>query len=336
MNRGYLILATTNESLPDSAAYFKQAANLAISLLASDPDSGKIGTKYPIALLHDGRSNLPAQYWQLFDRKIVLKPGDDRIPFYNKTRLFDYSPWEETIYIDSDSLAIGDPDRLFDDLQKYSFASCVVKQAKYATAGKIQMSWVKQVGEIYEYYGLPHDWTFTELNSSLIYWKADDFARDIFTLAEHFYACEFYPEFNGLAPKGVADRGHFPDELAFECAMLHINYTPPALDPFFMQFSNGSPTYQGWTTVNKTFPLMTMPGGYGHSAGLMWTMYDKLRLHFARQLGKVEGNLNRYGQGFKMNDRNKAANKANRERWAGLRERETPERIKGIVKRWTA
>jgi len=88
--RGFVTIATGNER------YFKLACNLLYSYkhFSKDP--------YPFAIITD-REN---EYTQKFDKTIVI--SDPHNSYMDKLILFREMPFQETIFIDADSLAYGD------------------------------------------------------------------------------------------------------------------------------------------------------------------------------------------------------------------------------------
>lgn len=316
--KGWIILAT------NSVDYYKMALNLAISLRTNNTEVGKEGTKHPICLVCCGHflHHFTGAELKMFDQIRKLKPEHVK-PFYTKTVLNLYTPYDESIYLDCDSLSINSVDYLFDTYAGSSFATLVNAAANRSGVHKIKFDWAKGL-ELYDYYQLPDKHVFHELNSSLMYWDSSQKAKDIFTLAEYFYAEEYYTKFNGLGPR--KERRHFPDELAFEVAMLHINHMiEQRHEPFYMAFK--SMRYQGWTHAAKHFCLFTMPGAEGHSHTRLWNWYKALTGANARQMrlpkqklrGKVKAASGLHVDGI----------------YKGLREFTTrPKSIKDIIKKY--
>jgi len=104
MKRGFLILA---HGKPE---YLKFAANLAMSI--------RERSKYDVCVLASATSEfiqsdgfLKLAFMDIVGKSISVE--HDR-PFYAKTVLNQYTPFDDTIYIDADSLCINDPDSLFE------------------------------------------------------------------------------------------------------------------------------------------------------------------------------------------------------------------------------
>jgi len=94
--RGYLTLAT------GSPLYFEAAANLALSVRLNDPSR-------PISLLCDDAKKLAPEYREYFDQLIELPLHPTYSGCGDKIRMPLFSPYEETIFIDSDCF-IAKPD----------------------------------------------------------------------------------------------------------------------------------------------------------------------------------------------------------------------------------
>ena len=112
MTRGFCTIATGNEY------YFKMAKNLLLSYLLH----AKV--RFPFAIIADKEN----AYTCLFDKVIILKNSTST--YLDKIELLNNIPFDQTIFIDADSLCYGDIDFLFDDK-------------------RIIFSGVKQLGNIY-------------------------------------------------------------------------------------------------------------------------------------------------------------------------------------------
>lgn len=88
--RGFVTIAT------GKIHYYKIAANLLESYRVHTDNP------YPFAIIAESEN----QYTKLFDYSIIIDNPDRG--YINKLRLFEYLPFEETIFIDADCLAYGD------------------------------------------------------------------------------------------------------------------------------------------------------------------------------------------------------------------------------------
>ncbi len=97
--RGLVTIAT------GKTHYYKIAANLLRSYRLN-------AGRYPFAIICD-REN---EYAALFDKVVLIK--DPSCCYLDKLRLYDYLPYDETIFIDADCLVYGDIDRWWELFEK--------------------------------------------------------------------------------------------------------------------------------------------------------------------------------------------------------------------------
>jgi hypothetical protein len=91
MTEGYIVLATGH------VKYITMAANLAASIRVLDPTRR-------VCLIHDEGAEIPAADRPFFHDCVGL-PRDDRYPHVmNKIRVFDYTPYDSTMFVDADCL----------------------------------------------------------------------------------------------------------------------------------------------------------------------------------------------------------------------------------------
>lgn len=95
MMQGYITLAT------GSRFYIELATNLALSLKLNDP-------KRPVCIVLDQGTTLPPEYRPYFDAVAYLdsKPGFHGC--LNKLRVNEVSPFDETMFVDSDCILVKD------------------------------------------------------------------------------------------------------------------------------------------------------------------------------------------------------------------------------------
>ena len=91
LGQGYLTLATGAQK------YLEMAVVLGLSLKTFDP-------KRPVCLLHDERVTLPPYAERIFDQTILVGGDTKYTGCMNKARLYDYSPFERTMFIDADCI----------------------------------------------------------------------------------------------------------------------------------------------------------------------------------------------------------------------------------------
>jgi len=108
--QGYLILALGPRQ------YVDMAVNLAASIKVMDPSRG-------ICLVHDDGASLPSEVPEVFSHTAAL-PRDDRYPgVMSKLRIFDVSPFRETMFVDADCLMVKrDIDRYWQNARRNFFS----------------------------------------------------------------------------------------------------------------------------------------------------------------------------------------------------------------------
>jgi hypothetical protein len=91
LGQGYLTLAMGAQK------YVEMAVVLGLSLKTFDP-------KRPVCLLHDKHVMLPAYAERIFDQTILVSDDTKYTGCMNKARLYDYSPFERTMFVDADCI----------------------------------------------------------------------------------------------------------------------------------------------------------------------------------------------------------------------------------------
>ncbi len=190
---GYLTLAVGDKK------YLEMALNLALSI--------KLKDHRPICLLHD-KDKIPEKYQQYFNRLIKIQPEDLIVGCTNKIKLFKYSPFEKTLFIDADSLLIkNDIDFFWNELKKYHFT---VQGTK-----KIEGSWGPI--EIKSYISKMHLPYLYITNSGIMYFDKSEISKKVFNKMNYYYAYE--RDKVSWQFKGVA--GQYQDEPIISTAMAY-------------------------------------------------------------------------------------------------------------------
>ena len=89
--QGYITIAT------GAQRYAEMAIVLGLSIKTFD-------AKRPVCLLHDDRVALPPYSDRIFDEAIELDPDGEYIGCMNKLRLYEYSPFDQTMFVDADCI----------------------------------------------------------------------------------------------------------------------------------------------------------------------------------------------------------------------------------------
>lgn len=91
LQQGYLTIAVGDPK------YVEMAYHLALSLKLNDPER-------PVVLLTDNKTHIPAKVKRVFHRIIPMPEREGYVGCLNKLRAFEYTPFDETIFIDADCL----------------------------------------------------------------------------------------------------------------------------------------------------------------------------------------------------------------------------------------
>ena len=95
--------------------YFEYAVDLALSIKLNDP-------KRPICLLCDDKRKISESRQLLFDYIVEQNEHDKFIGCSNKLTMYEYSPFERTIFFDADTLLVRDNiDFFWEKLKNFSF-----------------------------------------------------------------------------------------------------------------------------------------------------------------------------------------------------------------------
>jgi len=276
---GILIIAIRSNS------YGEMAYNLALSLKLSNPD-------IPIALITDFQclSSLSASQRDVFDHQIHAKKEDYMDqgllnPFMLKSRIYHYSPFESTLYLDGDNLFMHNQKsltELMDSLKTQNFQMHEVKRYTKSTADTCKMIWIQRKGitlaDLWDEYGLSDDTVYPEYNSSFIWWKKNKKNEKFFDQV----AINYMDRRVDFLPLGKC----YPDEMAWNLTSAQMKQ--------YGEWDGYRPCFFSWENEKKDFNVgaigskyyfMTMAGGY-HSSGLV-KGYDSLVKNYRMQAKDV-------------------------------------------------
>ena len=174
MTRGFVTIATGAER------YFNIARNLLWSYrqFASE--------KYPFAIICDRENEYTAE----FDDVILLKEA--HCNYLDKLQLYDYLPYDETIFIDADSLAYGDLDEwwdIFKDADNFSLFGYAWTDLKSGRGWFVPDG----TGEFKDKITFIPDF-----NGGIYYMRKSEKCRKIFELANYFAVHFGEYAFNGF------------------------------------------------------------------------------------------------------------------------------------------
>ena len=281
-NKGIVIVALGHDN------YRKMAFNLAMSIRVSNPDA-------QIALISnagvkDKFNIFEKQYFSHFievDEKDYTINGKREIPLA-KTMIYELSPFNETVYIDSDSIWIKNKkvSDLFNTYKDVNFGFTLYHpNAHYPVDSDNSNFWFKEgetARDLRKYFKLKKDAYYYHLQSSFLYFKKSKEAEQIFARAKDLFITRDF-QFRDWADS-------MPDELAFSLSLLNLNFKVenPYKDIFFYPMSeivdNGikrgvKPTERALIEKNYFFISMA---GHIMSKGLKDLYNDHVKWNYAQ------------------------------------------------------
>lgn len=256
--------------------YLNLAYNLALTLKQSD-------CHVPVALLTDDKklSHLMPDQAKVFDHVIPAEDGDyidpeqmRQNPFMLKTRIYKYSPFDRTLFLDADQLHLSDHKSLckllFDVLKDVEFQMHEVKRYTKANAHESGMIWTKtptagqSFPKMWEAFGFAEDAIFPEYNSSFIFFTKCEANEKFFErVAANYF--ERKVEWTAIGT-------FYPDELAWGVTSAQMKY--------YGSIEHFRPCWLNWESdkgitfeqVAQHYYFLNMASGYQPSNQIAW--YD--------------------------------------------------------------
>lgn len=213
LDKGILLIALGRK-------YNELAYNLTKSIKQHNPE-------LQIAVITDSTDS---EFLNAFDKVIIPKACDyvedySFNPFKLKTFIYDYSPFDKTIYLDVDAVCLKPIDDLF-----CKFKIQEVGRYSKETANKSDCVWFKNLEDIFELYNLSND--YPEYNSSFVAFEKSKENAEYFDFVKMLYADRRF-EYTKIGK-------NYPDEMAFGLASSlfnHYSETPEEI-PICFWWSN--------------------------------------------------------------------------------------------------
>ena len=215
--------------------------------------------KIPVAVLTDGIDEKKAK---AFSHVIEPRKKDyyDNLilnPFKLKPHVYDYSPFDETIYLDADSIFYYNGrsiDSLFEQFNEFQIHE--VKRWNKTNFERCKMVWLKHVGlslsHLFSAYNISPEF-YPEYNSSFIYFKKSEANKRYFEQVQQNYT-DRRTRFRKIG-------GHYPDEMAFNLASAQLAHYSEIENykPVLFHFENKKINPQ---EGGKKYYFLGMAGGY--------------------------------------------------------------------------
>lgn len=239
--------------------YVQQAYNLAFSLKHFSPD-------IPVTLFHDGIINkFPEEKRHVFD-SIVKIENPDIAKF--KAEIYDLSPYDETLYLDVDGIALKDISPLIHELQKQNFYTHISgRQALNEGSSMRTMLWAFSE-DIVSHFDLRPETILPSSNTSILWFKKTDEVKNLFE--QWKLALDNPIPLKKLRHQWGAAQ---PDELYLNIAIAKTG----------IKVSDEKYMFFGGNLVNKTFGQITdenyflsIYGGRGFTKQRYTEWYDRL------------------------------------------------------------
>lgn len=256
--QGYLTVAL------DQDKYVDMAVNLARSLRHFD-------NKRPICLVYNDNVSLGADARSAFTHFVNLPSRDGYLGCMNKIRLDGASPFDETMYIDSDCLLVkGDIDRHWNQMSQ-GFFSMTGDKRRTGHWNKLD------IAKACEMFSITY---VVQMNSGVFYFKKGDETSRFFNRLRDLY--DKHRDFLSNIHQGR--KGQYADEPFFGIAMGEFKIAPLAGTP-----EEGSLMVTTWRAKNcdfrpeKEFSRIDKPASYWFGTGLLpkrWVTHSPTIAHF--------------------------------------------------------
>lgn len=267
LKRGVIILAT------GYPYYGRMAYNLAMTIKAIDKSVNITVAHSGNALNHIRNNNL----W-VFDDVFEVQEDDNQ--FSHKLRLDEYSPYDETLYIDADCIWVNkqSPNILFDKLTDVEFTGITegfhdFDNPELSEHGKYYF-WadVNEIRDKYNLIGKLYQW-----RSEFIYFKNTDNISKMFACAQDIYN-------NASQLKSIKKfADNIPDEIAFNIATNKCNIQPHVYKwqpSYWNRLHNGNVP-----SIDELQNYYTFSCGSNVSEGSVKRLYDRVVKASAYKLG---------------------------------------------------
>ena len=223
--------------------YTKLAYNLAKSIKKHNPN-------LPIAILTD---NTNPELLEAFDEVIkpapfhYLEDGFVFNPFKLKTYIYDYSPFQWTVYLDVDAVCLKPIEELFNEFH-------IQEVGRYSkeTISESDCVWFKKDIDLFNLYNLTN--VYPEYNSSFVSFNKSVKNNSYFDLVKKMYSDRRF-EFTAIGRC-------YPDEMAFGIAssMLdHYSTTKESPVAFWWYLKNRNATL---SEIVKDYYFIGLAGGH--------------------------------------------------------------------------
>jgi hypothetical protein len=245
--------------------YAQMAYNLAFSLKHFNPD-------LPITIYHDGILNTLDESQRNYFNTIIEENTLDISTF--KTRLYELSPYEETLYLDVDGISLKDILPLTKLLCNKDFYVFSWGNHKLEMGNDMKnMRWA-YANDLWEHFKLNPDAIVPGTQTSMIYFRKTEVAKKIFDVWKEVSA-------NPMPLDKLREKwgGTQPDELYLNVALAQLNI--PANTEQCMFFGNYFDN-RTFGQLKDDFYFLSIYGGVGNTRKRYWKWYNQLIKEYHR------------------------------------------------------
>lgn len=181
-------------------------------------------------------------------------------PFKLKTYLYDYSPFDETIYLDVDAVCLKSIDDLFSD-----FKIQEVERYSEENIGKSDCVWFSRDVDLFSLYNLCND--YIEYNTSFISFKKSKENQIYFEKVKELYNDRRF-DYTKIGKC-------YPDEMAFGLASSMLNHYPKNSDSYIAFWWYLKDKKATLSDITRDYYFIGLAGGFakgkllGYYHGLM-------------------------------------------------------------------
>jgi hypothetical protein len=274
MEKGALIVALGHVN------FVKMAINLAISIKANSPS-----TKIALAHNFNNLDFIDKVYRKNIDYDFFLEEKfykhKERNAFgMMKTLLYEFTPFEHTLYIDADSLMLKDktPDRFFYEINVHDF---IIPHYGQMNPTKPEYDnhehWVK-FKTVKDFFLFKNVEIMASCQSSIIGFQKSELSKSIFLAANMVY--------HSLASRNIAENMWFntvPDELCFWLAHGIVGHTPTYNPEPFVLFSHQLRGVTNYTRVYSEKDIATFPSAMNSLKSYERDFYNLLVRYYSEK-----------------------------------------------------
>jgi len=255
-------------------AYYNMAYNMALSIKAT--------SNQKVALVHDLHNHklkpMPKENWEVFDKLIPLKKKHTDAGQI-KCNMYQYMPYDENLYLDVDGCALKSLDPLMDEMCSREGWMYTQVNGSGGKSDDIPYSIWATNDDIWEFFGLEDDSVLPAIQSSMMFIRKCDEAKEFYDKVSENYAKKF--PMNKLTMQWG---GSTPDELIYSGTMAQFGINDGA--------NAGRHIYFGWknkesiSEVYENFYVLAIYGGRNLVKDRYITLYDRHMHRVAREQGR--------------------------------------------------